>query len=352
MMKKAYDIRIKDLEDLLIILKQHANEPIVQVDIYNLTNYIRRLKRNFNNPITTLYDKLLDDADEVPFFKPFYPFSEKFAYIGRSQIELEFNTEYRHFPMSDEQVMEDAQSFFKHQGDFFYSSFMEFNSEAADHLRFISDKADTAGETLMLKSIGEAYVFVPNYSNITKFTILIHEIQHVIDFFNNPLFMENHVISETAAIFMELLASDYIAKKYKLYNDNFQRRNFLHTLIKSQATLLKDKIEMLELVNKNRHLSEDKLFAKLDESDYSEEDIAFYLEASIIQDNSYQLPYLIAIELYKIYHQNKKLALKILEDIIVNGNNYNIFSILDKYGIILNTSVLEYEDKLYKKVLS
>ncbi len=349
-MKKAYDIKMSDLNNLLSILRQYPNEPVVQVDIIRLNNYIKRLKRNFFEQEISLYEKLIDDADEVHFYKPFYPLSRQFANLGRTQYELSFDTAYTSFPMSDEQVMEDAHDFFKGQGDFFSSHFAEFENEANDHLKFVSEKSNTAGETLFLNSVGEAYVFVPNYSNITKFTILIHESEHVIDFYSNPQFLDAHVISETAAVFMELIACDYIAKKYKLFNDAFQRKNFLHTLIKSQATLLEDKIEMLDIVNKNKHLEHDELFVLLEESEFSMEDVKFYLEATITQDNSYQIPYLIAIELYTIYKRNKKLALKILEDIIINGSQYNIFELLEKYGITLNRNILDYENKLYKKI--
>ena len=99
-----------------------------------------------------------------------------------------------------------------------------------------------------------------------------------------------------------------------------------------------------------KHLKEDDLLRCLKMYDFSEEDIVFLLEESITQDYSYQLPYLIAVELYVIYHNNRKKALAVLEDIILNGDQYNIFDILNKYGIVLNKNVLYYEDFLYKKI--
>lgn len=350
MMEKVYDIKINDLKELLSILRKFNHEPMVQVDIIRLSNYIKRFERNFSDECISSYERLLDDADEVNFYKPFYPISYKFASVGRKQDELSFQTKYTPISFSDDEVMSNADEFFREQNDFFYSGFQDFASEAEDHLKFINTNSDTEGETLTLKSTGEAFAFVPNYSNITKFTILIHECEHIIDFFKNPNFLDNNIIKETAAIFMELIASDFIAKKYSLYDENFKRRNFLHTITKSQATLLKDKVMLLDLVNKYRHLSESELFDILQKKDFTKEDVEFYLEATISQDSNYQIPYLIAVELYVIYHKNKRLALNILEDIILNGNNYNIFEILFKYGIVLNTNILLYEDCLYKKI--
>lgn len=349
-MKKVYDIKISDLKDLLLVLRQFANESVVQNDIWCLANYISRFERNFSEEKISLHERLLDDADEVHFYKPFYPLSKQLASIGRAQNELSFETSYTTVEISDEQVMEDAEMFFREQGDFFYSSFLNFQEEAFDHLKFVDTQADTSGEVLTLKSTGDAFVFVPNYSNITKFTILAHEAEHVIDFFNNPNFLNMHAISETASLFMELIACDFIAKKYQLFDDNFQRRNFLHTIIKSQATLLKDKIELLDLVNKKRNLDEHSLIKYLSKHEFTEDDIKFYLEATIKQDSAYQLPYMVAVELYVLYHKNKKLALNVLQDIILNANQYNIFEILGKYGIELNKNMLYYEDCLYKKI--
>lgn len=349
-MKKVYDIKIADLKELLEILKVAAHEPIVQRDIWCLANYIKRYENNFSEQQVSLFERLLDDADQVHFYKPFLPFSNVFSSIGKSQTELSFDTSYTPFNLSDCQVMDDANDFFKSQSSSWHSLFLDFSSEASDHLKFIDSKSETSGETLFLKSTGEAFVFVPNYSNITKFTILVHETEHVLDFFANPDFLDDHIVSETTSVFMELIASDFIAKKYNLYNDNFQRRNYIHTLIKSQATILRDKNLLLDIVNKKRNLAEEDLFKYLEKNNFPIEDVKFFLEATINQDSSYQLPYLIAIELYYIYYSNKNFALKILEDIILNANQYNILDILYKYGILLNSHVLEYENSLYKKI--
>ena len=161
--------------------------------------------------------------------------------------------------------------------------------------------------------------------------------------------MEDVVVNETAALFMELLATDYISKKYCLLDDGKKRKNYLHFILKSQAIFLKDKITFLKLIEKNRHLSKEELFKELKKHKYTEEDIAFFLESTMIQDNSYQIPYLIAIELYMIYCKNKEMALMVLEDIIMNGNKDNIISLLDNYGIKLNSHILEYEKHVLKK---
>lgn len=349
-MRKVYDIKISDLKLILNTLNLYANDSVVTSDIHCLGSYISRLENQFLDQDISLYEKLLDDAGDLHFYKPFYPIFHKFAELGRCQDELSFKNVYTPFYMSDEQAMNDAKEFFQLQDEFFYSQFEEFNDEANNHLKFVDKDADTDGETLMLKSTGDAFVFVPNHSNITKFTILIHELEHCIDFFNNPNFLDDYVIRETSAVFFELLASDFIASKYNLFNDGFQRRSYLHTLIKSQAAILMDKYRLLDLINDKKDLNEQELFAYLVMNNFDIDDIYFLSEATLMQDNSYQIPYLIAVELYVLYYKNKELALIILQDIILNATQYNILDILSKYGIVLNTNVVQYENDLYKKI--
>ena len=348
-MKKAYDIKIDELKNLYNLLLDYSYDSSILLDLLRLENYIKKIERNFLEENESLYEKMLSDVEYLRFFKPFYPFSAKFASIGIRKKDFAFDEEYTDFILTDEEAFEETVNFFSQQGSFFYSQWLEFKDEACDHLKFIDTSCDTAGETLTLKGINQAFVFSPNHSNITKFIVLVHELEHVIDFFNNPSFLEDVVIGETAALFMELLATDYISKKYSLLDDGKRRKNFLHFIVKSQAIFLKNKITFLKLINKNRYLNEEELFQELKKYKYTEEDITFFLEATMIQDNSYQIPYLIAIELYMIYCKNKEMALIILEDIIMNGNKDNIISLLNNYGIKLNSHILEYEKHVLKK---
>ena len=47
-MKKAYNIRINDLEKILNLLKEYDHDLIVDIDILRLDSYIKRLKNSFS----------------------------------------------------------------------------------------------------------------------------------------------------------------------------------------------------------------------------------------------------------------------------------------------------------------
>ncbi len=349
-MKKVYDIKIKDLEDILSILKENMHDRTVMMDAIRLEEYIKRVKNSFSaTESISAFEQLQDDLEYHNFFKPFYPFVESFIFTGRAVDELNSSMKYKSVLLSDEQVMADVMEFYGHQGSLFQSQILNYSEEAEDHLKFIKDTVETDGETLFLKSIGEAFVFVPNYSSITKFTVLIHELQHVIDFYINPSFSEEYVIRETIAMFMEMIAADYIAKKYNLYSEGFKRQQYLHAVVKYQAHNLLYKTDVLDIAEEHEKLSEKDMITVLNKEGFSQNDLNFYFEQGIVSEISYQISYLVAIELYMIYYRDKDLSLKICEDIIMNGTSENIFELLDKYGIKLNSNVVNYENKIYKK---
>lgn len=350
MMKKAYDIKIKDLKNILALLEDNMFDNTVVKDAILLKEYISRLKNGFNNnEQVSLIEQIMEDVECYPFYKPFYPIIEKFIFAGKDVDELDSDVKYKSILLGDIQVVHDVAEFYGQQGKLFYSQFLEYRSEIHNHLKFINRALNTDGETLFLKSIGEAFVFVPNYSNITKFTILVHEVQHVIDFYINPNFSENFLIRETIAMFMEMIAADFVAKKYNLYGENFKRQQYLHAIVKYQSHNIMYKRDALEIASEYINDKENDIFEELCKEGFDKEDIEFYFDQGITTDFSYQIAYLIAIELYMIYYKDKELALKICEDIIKNGNDDNILDILGIYGITLNSSVLKYENKIYKK---
>ena len=347
-MKKAYNIRIN--EKILKLLKEYDHDLIVDIDILRLDSYIKRLKNSFSEPEEiSLVEKLESDYEYYPFYKPLYIYSKTFSNLGANSDTFKNDKKLSNIIVPDIEIMEYADIFFKEQGDFFYSAFSEFKCEAKDHLKFIKPNRMSDGETLMLKSTGEAFVFSPNYSNISKFTILIHELEHVIDFFNNPDFFDCYSIRETAAIFMELIACDFISKKYNLENDSFTRKMWIHYIVKFQAELLSDKMKMLGSLISSDPIFDDNIFEFLDKKGFEKSYVDYLLESTISEDFSYQLPYLIAVELYFIYKRNKSSALNILIDIIMNADNNNIHYFLNKYNIKPNSNIERYENILLKK---
>jgi len=350
-MARNFNIDKNDLYAILDMLKDYQDDEDVLIDHYRIERIINRFENNFYEETEgDLIELIEDDLEKYDFFKPFYPLAEKFMQTGVDVDTFHFEPNYTPLDIPDEEAFSIVDDFFKEQGDFFRSTFNEFDEEADDHLEFVEPNCNTECEMVFLKMTGDAFVFCPNYSNFTKITILSHEVEHVIDSFKNSDFFDNLLIRETIAIFIEMLMGDYCAKKYHLLDDHFQRKFMLHIILKRHATIFIDKMDMLNIINSHRNLNENDLFCLLDEEGFSNDCVAFLMENTISEDFYYILAYLIAIELYFIYQSDRQKALTISEDIIMHGTDDNIFELLNKYDIMINQNVKKYENQLLKKI--
>ena len=115
-----------------------------------------------------------------------------------------------------------------------------------------------------------------------------------------------------------------------------------------QAHAIIRKTQLLEIYGEHQDESKKRLFATLRNNGFSKKAVEEYEKYCIIEDYYYIIAHLTAIELYFIYIKDKEKALTILEDIIMNGTDHNILSILANHQIILTNHLDEYEDNLIK----
>jgi len=352
-MKKSYNIRISYLEELLsLLIKWRDSSEAINNDIYNLSIYIKRLKRNFSDSTEEyeLLSRIEEDIQALPDHEIFLPYIDEFK-KSASTIALYTIPAYTNVYFRNDEAFATACDFFNEQGRFFSKQIIDFKEDAYNHLKFFRPNDYSEGEMLYLKSFGEAFVWVPNNKNITKISILIHELEHVIDSYTNADFLQNHIIRETAAMFMEMIGTDYIGKKFGLEDDALYRKLELLNIVEIDNRNLASKLHLLKLVKKANVKDDDELDEVLEKNDFLIGYAEFLEENTLWADFYYQISFMIAVELYKIYYIDKEKALSILQYIIINGTNENILDILSKFGIKLNESVKEYEDGLCKKLL-
>lgn len=343
--KESYDINYNFLKSLYSSISQSSNSDN-RDDLIRLLSFIQRIKKYNQKTIprktceSAIFKTFQDDVDGLEFYRPFYPLVRLFArhgYVYSTDIG------YMRKNITNQEAMDAAEDFFKQQGWFYFEAFLEFKEEAPTHLKFIKPNALTEGEATYFASTEEAFVLVPNRNDITKQVILIHELEHVIETYNNENFFNNKVIRECGALFMEMVASDYFADKYKLKDDNIGRRFNLHNRIKIISADLLNRFMILYNIKESNKLFD---IFEIFQYDYLEE----IARTSLEYDFSYPISYLIAIELYTIYQDDKEKALYFLQTIITWGNDENIMMVLKELGIDLNRNALSYEKKLYKKL--
>ena len=335
-MERDYNIKLTDLKRKLKYLKKiDDGSDLFRSDIFNLETFIRRYDSNFQTPLGYVNDDFWDDVlEDVAGLN----LSSKIISILQG-LNLDFNpfaeysANYTSLYLSDNDAVDLAYEFYR-----------------TDHLQFIQPNKYTDGEVINLRSTRDRYIFSPSNPDITKVTILIHEIQHAIDGLENNDFSYHFLISEVASLFMELLACDFAAKKLNVPSDGDKRKASIQSIIVNDSIYLVDKFEMFQSLNGLQVSNLDQLYAELNKKGYPNDEVDEYLKYSVSSMISYQLPLLIAIELYKLYKADKIDALETLLGIIRYGTNDNIFDILQGIELYPGIGFKEYQDDLVKKL--
>lgn len=351
-MAKDYNIKLSDYEFLLHLLESNNDgSKLINTDISLLKYFIKRVRHNFDVPTSDesvdLYTSVIDDLQGIQ--KASRVISILEDYPTFFHIEYDTVPEYKSIVIPDKKAVDIAYRFFRSQNETYYSNFLDVYDTLSDHLKFIKPNKNTAGETHFIQTTGDAFIYVPNYSNISKVTILIHEIQHVMDALENAGFWYQPFIKETAAMFMELISTDYVANELHMQSEAVKRKAEIHHIVSGDRSLLLDKKEMFDsLVGKK--ISADNFLQELSNTGYTDEEVKSILYNSTDLLIGYQLPQYIAIELYYLYQTNKSKALEILLNIVRYGNDANIFDILGVYGIHVGSHLTSYESELGKKL--
>lgn len=346
---KKCNISLNYLFDLQKVLKT-INTDEAKEDAKRLDFFIAKLANNFypSDSDHNLFEQLDFDIINLEYFKKYYPYIRKFYNTGTNFFDV-VSDNYMEFVLSDRDVIELGEYFFHEKGPFFFDKYKSFINERDKRIKFFTPNNYTDGETFFLNSIKEGFVLSPNYIDITKFLIFIHEAEHMIDFLNNNIFMNNLLIRETSALFMEMVACDFIASDLYMEEDAITRKMNIHSLIKEDNTHLFYKTQFLTLAKKFDTTNDQLLLNTLQKYGYDEESFKLFERDSLVNDYYYQISYLTAIELYNIYKNDQEYALFILKELITKANDDNILQFLEHFEICLGESLSGYEDSLLTK---
>lgn len=341
-MEKDFDIDIDFLEYLKLIIGE-LQVSQVEIDTYLLNRLIGLLSGGIvtGDSPSSIEEQLNDDLKYLSFYKPYYPYVRYFS--NRSNIEGDVYTPvYKDIQISDKESVSIVYDFYKKNKLVDKGLLRDFLSDAKDHLKFISPRADTGGETIFIKCTGEWFCLVPDEKNISKVTTLVHETTHIFDWFTNPEFINSYLIKEFNALFREMIASDYFAQVLGLGNDNLKHRYYIHSLIKRYADDVYFRTQILHMLSKSKLPNAS---AKIYDT-FGKGYLAYLTQDTIVDNYVYQIAYLIAIELYTLYQEDNDKALWLADYILCYGDDYNIIDILKRNDIELNKNSLDYEKKL------
>lgn len=347
-MERDYHIDVdfvKYLKDL--IYKKYPDSD----DVSKIDYFLDRLNNNFKIPAKESYiERLRRDATSLRDFSSIYKIVKKFRNSGDEYSSVAI-PKYREIDISNSDSLTIAHDFYSGLGNFFLDGVDDFYSDLNGSFEFISPNDNTSGEIHFFESTGDVFLIAPDNKDITKVSILIHELEHIIDCYNNPSFYKYFLIRETASMFMEMIGCDYLKKIFKLEHDDVLRRLNIYSITKIDSYFIYHKNQLLYLIDKYGELTNKELKHLLKDK-YKFEGSFFRgaSEKNIYEDYYYQISQLIAIELYEIYQQDKDKAIYILMDLVMNANDMNFMSFLNKYNIKLCNSIRTYEDDMYLKL--
>ena len=351
MENRKFKIDINYLEMLYDMIGSTGCEEFEE-DLTTLERFIHRMKHDFNDD-TQYRNSIAAYRENIGYYNTY---KQYYKYVrSLLKTDLKFydvvHPNYKVMNIGDRESLDIAVDFFKSQNKFFSDGIEEYlEDDVYEHLEFINPNEKTDGEMHFIESTGDAFVIAPDHKNITKISILIHELEHVIDSFTNPKFFKNRIIRECGSMFMELIGTDYIRSVLDVELNPEMRRFYIHSIMKMDANYLLHKNQLLYLGDKYKEFNSGNLKKIIQRYGYTLYDITRLNETCLVHDYYYQVSYLIAVELYNLYKKDKDNALFLLEFIIRNGNDNNIFKILDSFGIKLTQGLNQYEEELCLKL--
>ena len=212
-MTKIYNIDLSELENLLNVFSQYADDEDVFTDIYKLKILINRLKNSFDvNRQNNNFENIAINLEQLDKYKHLFSHIKTLLTKGLYFSDT-IEPTYKDLNINHDETIELCKEFYNDQGKFFSKPLDSFCETISDRLMFFSPNDFSEGEIHFLKTTGDVYVFSPDYKNIKKASILIHEFEHIIDCYNNQNFYNNILIREISSMFMEMIGCDYISKK-------------------------------------------------------------------------------------------------------------------------------------------
>lgn len=210
----------------------------------------------------------------------------------------------------------------------------------------------TSGATIIDDITEKKHIWMGSANNCYDLTILIHEIFHYI-YRTSKNTKDNPLLSEVESTFSELLTIKYL-EDYSLASkeDIIANKYFFLSECKIRAmnTIYKNGIITMIIKDADSEMNLTKeLWKILFKVPFSTEALAGYLKEFAEYDIIYSIGRLIAFDLFAIYQEDSDHAFKLVSN-IVNGDDSNVTSLLEKNDITFFKDGCKNMKKYYKKI--
>ena len=288
----------------------------------------------------------------VPLFEPYYSYIDEYRKTFDSYIDELIIDEpsKKKMNLKKEEMMELIREFYGSVGGFLYPHFDKLFKERHNMIRFQKEDLEYA-TTIIVPGLNKPYMTIEepnakNYRNILS--MLVHELGHGISAQICPerYLRDDSFLKEIETTFLEFISNDFFAKELSddaFYEDEVERIVGGHSTAED-ILLSKRAVDLrYELGNP----SKEKIL-KIIKDDILRSIIETKGDLSLDDDIKYLFSYIVAIELYEIYRQDKKEALNILKEIILRKDNetelQNVLRLVTP-----NKSLIKFKNHMQKK---
>lgn len=318
---------------------------LLNENIYSLISYDRFVPYITNSHST--FNSYINKVDEI---------KKKYK---RDISTLE---EFQKVPFSHEEKMTLIHDFFKDLDSELFNFFLKLYNLRKTNVWFVDAKAKVSrSDCLSLAIINESFLRVCGGNTIEVITNLAHECGHAISFLMNPSWNYNNekdFFAEVESFFIELLSMDYFYLTTRNEDIELQKQELFSVMATVEDALTMQEF-ITEIYLKNGLKKDSTFFKKLKTELMINKNIFNnIMQVAFENDGTYLLSFLVAIELFHLYKQDKELAIdyfkKIImcpiekDRIIIINKHLEIGKNLDKY---CQETILEYEKELKRRNL-
>ena len=346
--------KIKELELKLIREKDSNRRELIKEDLEMLQSYVyehyESLKQYPTPPLLDFYREGRDFTRVINFlYDDFFEF--------RHETENNLSSIYIKGPkeksLKRQDMLDLTYDFYRTLPSPFINKFRkEFSRERRQLFLENNSCTNVRGETICLESSKTSYIRIFKTDTIFDILSLIHEYSHAISHNINPAHFHyfKSLFVEIDALFMELIASDFLKDKTNL-TDYLKARYLMHEGYTASSINLTDLYPL--------YLEEKTIpggFKTNKELKQTAENACgingFELEELLTSPDEFQehylISYIIAIELYEIYKEDKDKAFELLRRIILLSDNTpeGFYNEIKNLGINPNQHIRKYNNEL------
>ncbi len=346
--------KLNSLQKMLLTEQNPRKIELINKDISILQSCIEEYFDNDAYDMPSLlecYDGVKEYLGDIHLF-----WGDIIEFSELEEPDFKFIPKIKRCSLSQDDILSLTHDFYRSLGSFYFGNFMKHFYRRKDHIVFrkYQEESICSGSSICLSSKPESFIEVFRTYTIDDVLTTIHEYSHAISATINPAnfdLAKNNFI-ETDTLFMELIANDYLKS---LTND----KNLLITKAENhlqEISFALDLSDLISLVETEETLKSGYTSNRVMKKAASEECGIHPMELENILQNvamssgnvEYIMSYLLSIELYNIYKQDRDKALYLLKKFILLDcdSQEQYYSNIKRLGIIPNLSTREFNHDL------